>query len=508
MSQALPEDLDGWMSQLGLHQAVSALSKNVLLAFIDGVVVAEIVNARFPRLVQLHSYTKTSSASGRKTNWELLNKKVLAVISCELGKDDIAKISNRNIEKEAVLTFLRILKAKMDSYEQTYKAGMQNMATDQKVKVRNMSMRGTGNIPTSAAASENVSDDSSVSTYTSSSSRRRASTVNSMSVAPGAESAMRRPSMAKTNQILNLKKDKSKDHLKERAKSMTERDIDAAYEQVSGAILQKIDDDAEGVDEMLQRSHEINSTMSALREQNKDDMVKIERRLSTLHMQLNRIENEPNAPSGDDDKKADLDETVGFDESSSSSNKSAFIGVSRRGSILSQQLLKLIPAGSVATENPEMEKQISRRSSAILQNRVGIKIPSMDMGIDSDYSPSHSPSKRLSQSQKSMAHGKSTNSPGASSTKASTIFAFQGQRQGQETSEGEHVHSYKDSEASHRRVFDPASERFFYVEIATDASSWSSPSKGIVECVDDKSGRVFFINVETKASGWSVSEVI
>ena len=95
----MPEDLSEWLSELNLSDCVTSLQKNMVLAFVDGTLIANIIHRTFPRLILLQSYEETSNVSKRTTNWQLLNRKVLNVIHCELGNEDISKIVAKNYRK-------------------------------------------------------------------------------------------------------------------------------------------------------------------------------------------------------------------------------------------------------------------------------------------------------------------------------------------------------------------------------------------------------------------------
>ena len=108
---SLPEDLSEWLIELNLSDCVTSLQKNMVLAFVDGTLIANIIHRTFPRLILLQSYEETSNVSKRTTNWQLLNRKVLNVLQCELGNEDISKIVSRNIQRGAIIIFLRLLRA-------------------------------------------------------------------------------------------------------------------------------------------------------------------------------------------------------------------------------------------------------------------------------------------------------------------------------------------------------------------------------------------------------------
>lgn len=271
---------------------------------------------------------------------------------------------------------------------------------------------------------------------------------------------------------------------------MTDEEIDALYKKVSASIKSKADVNAAKVDQMAQRSKDISESMMALRAQNLDDMKKIDRRLGTLLNQLQIIENDPSAAPFIQDTTKGSDDIL--DENAEAK---AFIGVSRRGSVLGMKILDMIPEGAQAKPNKEMEKEIHRRSSMILMNRVGLKAAaasgtgiSADVDeeddVDSGFHNEGGPAEKL----------KATT--GASSL--ASVFNF-----------GEKDPTVKVKvEASHRRVYDSGADRHFYVDARSGESSWAPPKDGIVNCVDEQTGKTFYTNVKTKKTAWRIEDVV
>uniref|UniRef100_A0A8W8J1T8 CH-like domain-containing protein n=1 Tax=Magallana gigas TaxID=29159 RepID=A0A8W8J1T8_MAGGI len=64
------EQLYTWIDSIPLSRP----KKNIGRDFSDGVLVAEIVQYYFPKLIQMHNYTTASSSSQKKENWLLLNR--------------------------------------------------------------------------------------------------------------------------------------------------------------------------------------------------------------------------------------------------------------------------------------------------------------------------------------------------------------------------------------------------------------------------------------------------
>lgn len=460
---AVPQDVGQWLESLGLPRRLMQINKNIVNGFVDGLLVSEIVAARFPRLVQLHNYCDTASASGRLKNWEILNKKVLPTIDCELGEADIEKISNRQIQRVAIVTFLRLLRAKLDAHAPTYHAEQQAIAAAQKKKAEEMSLKAFGERAEREAlklAEATAADDA-----------RKLRIDDQRTAALGG----RRPSQAKSRAILAANKDTTT--IRAQVRAMSDADIDERYNEVSAHAKAVEGSSQYRINKMAARSKEISDHMSAIRTQNLDDIRKIDKRLCTLHNQLNILEKNPNESfleSG----------TTAMEETLDEKGNASMIGVSRRGSVLTSKLLNMIPEGAKAKPNKEMEREITRRSSVVLK---GLKIPdlsSLNFVGDDDKEEGEE------------------NGGGASS-----VFAFQAGQDSPEPSPEKQQSRELPTEASHRRVYDASRDRHFYVDTTSGSSSWAPPKQGIINCVDEKTGRVFYTNASTKASGWRIEEV-
>ena len=48
-----PEDINTWLDELGLHRQKLMLNKNIGLAVADAVLIAEIIHAKYPKLIQV-----------------------------------------------------------------------------------------------------------------------------------------------------------------------------------------------------------------------------------------------------------------------------------------------------------------------------------------------------------------------------------------------------------------------------------------------------------------------
>ncbi len=80
-----------------------------------GCACAEIIHSVFPKIVDIHNYVEASSVTARTSNWNLLNKKVLKKINCQLEVRSIDIFVNRK-SADQIITFLRMLRAKLIAY--------------------------------------------------------------------------------------------------------------------------------------------------------------------------------------------------------------------------------------------------------------------------------------------------------------------------------------------------------------------------------------------------------
>ncbi|XP_052864278.1 sperm flagellar protein 1-like [Anopheles cruzii] len=62
-----------WLHQFHLSKSIKHFTRDMS----DGVLVAEILKCLFPKLVDLHNYSKCNSTANKLSNWQTLNRKVL-----------------------------------------------------------------------------------------------------------------------------------------------------------------------------------------------------------------------------------------------------------------------------------------------------------------------------------------------------------------------------------------------------------------------------------------------
>jgi hypothetical protein len=467
----LPEDILDWMRKLSLNHRVIACRKNLLLAFVDGTLVAEVIAATFPRLVELHNYKATSSAAVRLANWTMLNRKVLSTVKCELGEEDINKIANRDIQRGAIMKFLRLLRSKLDEYEEFYREEEEIIARQQKEGAKRLhGASSKGKVSTAAKHPKSFNAKSNSKKF------------------PGFDELKEeatRPALAKSLQILEKRKDSK--NIRNKVKAMTEGDIDTMYENIRGTLSDELLQESHEANEKLGRSLNIERHMVALREQNQEDLKQTIINLNNLHFQLDHLsEQEARMES---ELRATVDIEKAFRDEQKIIKAEKVVLMSKRGSAIAESLLEMIPEGKKdIVENKKLETEISRKQSKVLDG-ISLKIPGINESDGMDDGPESSkPAKSKSIRRKTEKGNELLH----------TVFSDFAEDQ----ENGKPV-----LEASHRRVFDANTQRHFYFELSTGESSWSSPAEGIIKCVDDRTGKAFYTNAATKQVAWKIEDV-
>lgn len=116
MSQELTDEqlrsLYAWIDAVPLSRP----KRNIARDFSDGVLLAEVVAAYFPDLVELHNYGPANSTQQKVYNLESLNNRVLRKIGFQLTKSQIEDIVN--CRTGAVEYVLNTLQFKMAKYRE------------------------------------------------------------------------------------------------------------------------------------------------------------------------------------------------------------------------------------------------------------------------------------------------------------------------------------------------------------------------------------------------------
>ena len=134
--------LFAWIDAIPLSRP----KRNIARDFSDGVLLAEVVHAYFPHLVELHNYTATSSVKQKIYNFDTLNKKVLKKIGHTVPRELVEDAVN--CKPGAIESILNTLQLKMAKYREKRLSETTNSRDDDTTSPK--STRGTfGNSGTS-----------------------------------------------------------------------------------------------------------------------------------------------------------------------------------------------------------------------------------------------------------------------------------------------------------------------------------------------------------------------
>ncbi|XP_043781070.1 uncharacterized protein LOC122708718 isoform X7 [Cervus elaphus] len=80
--------LYAWLDALPLSRRKRHLARD----FSDGVMLAEVVKLFRPRLVDLHNYVPTCNTGQKRSNWNVLNRKVFHKLGLSVSEEEIRKV--------------------------------------------------------------------------------------------------------------------------------------------------------------------------------------------------------------------------------------------------------------------------------------------------------------------------------------------------------------------------------------------------------------------------------
>ncbi|SPR01347.1 unnamed protein product (mitochondrion) [Plasmodiophora brassicae] len=124
LSDAVLQDLYTWVDQIPLSRPKRSISRD----FSDGVLVAELVQHFYPKLVDMHNYSVTNAIARKTYNWATLNKRLFRRMGFAVPPQDIDDVVNAR--KGAVEHVLLFIRQKMGEYEtKKQKKQLQSMAT-------------------------------------------------------------------------------------------------------------------------------------------------------------------------------------------------------------------------------------------------------------------------------------------------------------------------------------------------------------------------------------------
>eukprot|EP00960_Hanusia_phi_P058690 763953-Hanusia_phi.AAC.5 len=84
------QNLYAWVDSVPLSRP----KRNISRDFSDGVLMAELLNHFYPRIVELHNYSAANSFTQKTYNWQTLNKRVLKRVGVVLSQLDISDLAN------------------------------------------------------------------------------------------------------------------------------------------------------------------------------------------------------------------------------------------------------------------------------------------------------------------------------------------------------------------------------------------------------------------------------
>ncbi|EKX36697.1 hypothetical protein GUITHDRAFT_117123 [Guillardia theta CCMP2712] len=84
------QNLYAWVDSVPLSRP----KRNISRDFSDGVLMAELLNHFYPRIVELHNYSAANALSQKTYNWQTLNKRVLKRVGVVLTQTEMTDIAN------------------------------------------------------------------------------------------------------------------------------------------------------------------------------------------------------------------------------------------------------------------------------------------------------------------------------------------------------------------------------------------------------------------------------
>uniref|UniRef100_A0A182NU13 Calponin-homology (CH) domain-containing protein n=1 Tax=Anopheles dirus TaxID=7168 RepID=A0A182NU13_9DIPT len=106
-------DVYQWVKTFKLSKEIKNMSRDMT----DGVLVAEILKQLYPKLVDLHNYTRCMATRNKLDNWQTLNRKVLHRLDIFLDEDMMANLASGTNMILEVLLFELMAKYSLDQYK-------------------------------------------------------------------------------------------------------------------------------------------------------------------------------------------------------------------------------------------------------------------------------------------------------------------------------------------------------------------------------------------------------
>ena len=111
-------DVLKWLESFKLSRQTD-LRRNLEAALSDGVVVAELIEQRFPKLCKSGAFTASGKVAQKVLNWTNLNR-VFTRLGCPRSTEELGAFAER--QPGAIVNFLGILRYKLAAYEPIYHA--------------------------------------------------------------------------------------------------------------------------------------------------------------------------------------------------------------------------------------------------------------------------------------------------------------------------------------------------------------------------------------------------
>merc|ERR1712002_1125179 len=98
-----------WIDEIPLSRPKRTITRD----FSDGMLVAEVIQHYFPKMVDLHNYSPASSSAQKMNNWGMLQRKVFSRLKMSVPEPVVRAISNN---KPGVVEMVLLqLKQKIDA---------------------------------------------------------------------------------------------------------------------------------------------------------------------------------------------------------------------------------------------------------------------------------------------------------------------------------------------------------------------------------------------------------
>eukprot|EP01138_Halocafeteria_seosinensis_P004865 gb/GECG01004975.1/.p1 GENE.gb/GECG01004975.1/~~gb/GECG01004975.1/.p1 ORF type:complete len:274 (+),score=39.53 gb/GECG01004975.1/:1-822(+) len=113
-----------WVDEIPLSRP----KRNIARDFSDGVLMAEVINHYFPKLVEMHNYSPANSFHKKMYNWATLNSKVFKKLKFNVSKEEMESVVN--CKPGMIESLLLRLQNKMAEYRAEQARKRMNRSSD------------------------------------------------------------------------------------------------------------------------------------------------------------------------------------------------------------------------------------------------------------------------------------------------------------------------------------------------------------------------------------------